>query len=67
MTPKSQVIDSAFDWSGERLGGRMSFGYLPPARRAVASIRHRAFTTGLGLRVVALARRRSALRWRKRG
>ena len=56
-----------FDWSGERLGGRMSFGYLPPARRAAASIRHRAFTTGLGLRVVALARRRSALRWRKRG
>src|SRR5207253_7242944 len=43
-----------FDWSGERLGGRMSFGYLPPARRAAASIRHRAFTTGVGLRVVAL-------------
>jgi Methyltransferase domain len=55
-----------FDWSGERLGGRMSFGYLAPGRRAVASLRHRAFTTRLGLRVVALARRRSALRWRKR-
>jgi Methyltransferase domain len=56
-----------FDWSGERLGGRMSFGYLPPARRAAASLRHRAFSTDLGLRIVALARRRAALRWRKRG
>ena len=55
-----------FDWSGERLGGRMSFGHLPPRRRAAASLRHRAFTTRLGLRLVALARRRSALRWRKR-
>jgi hypothetical protein len=45
----------------------MSFGYLPPARRAAASLRHRAFTTGLGLRVVSVARRRTALRWRKRG
>lgn len=56
-----------FDWAGERLGGRMSFGYLPPGRRAVASLRHRAFSTDLGLRLVSLARRRSALRWRKRG
>ena len=56
-----------FDWHGEALGGRMSFRYLPPARRAVASLRHRAFSTSLGLRVVGLARRRSALRWRKRG
>ena len=55
-----------FDWSGERLGGRMSFGYLPPGRRVASSLRHRAFTTRLGLRAVALARRRSALRWRKR-
>jgi hypothetical protein len=56
-----------FDWSGERIGGRMSFGYLPPERRAAASLRHRAFTTGPGLRLVALARRGSSLRWRKRG
>jgi hypothetical protein len=56
-----------WDWHGERLGGRMSFGYLPPARRAVASARHRVFSTPLGLRVVGLTRRRSALRWRKRG
>jgi hypothetical protein len=56
-----------FDWRGEPIGGRMSFRYLPPARRAAASLRHRAFSTPLGLRVVALARRRSELRWRKRG
>lgn len=56
-----------FDWHGERIGGRMSFRYLPPARRAAASLRHRVFSTPLGLRAVALARRRSALRWRKRG
>jgi hypothetical protein len=56
-----------FDWHGEAMGGRMSFRYLPPARRVGASLRHRAFSTPLGLRVVALARRRSELRWRKRG
>jgi hypothetical protein len=56
-----------FDWRGERIGGRLNFHYLPPARRALASLRHRAFTTELGLRAVALARRRSRLRWRKRG
>jgi methyltransferase family protein len=56
-----------WDWHGERVGGRMSFGYLPPAQRALASARQRVFSTPLGLRVVGLARRRSALRWRKRG
>jgi Methyltransferase domain len=56
-----------FDWHGEAIGGRMSFGYLPPARRAAASLRHRVFSTPLGLRVVALARRGSSLRWQKRG
>jgi hypothetical protein len=56
-----------FDWGGERLGGRMSFRYLPPAERAVASARHRIFSTRGGLALVGLARRRSALRWRKRG
>jgi len=56
-----------YDWNGEPIGGRMSFGYLPPARRAAASLRHRAFSTSLGLHLVALARRRSSLRWRKRG
>lgn len=56
-----------FDWLGERVGGRMSFRYLPGMRRAAASVAHRAFTTELGLRAVALARRNTALRWRKRG
>jgi hypothetical protein len=57
----------AFDWEGARIGGRMSFRYLPPGRRAAASARHRIFSTDLGLRAVALARRRSGLRWRRRG
>ncbi|HEX6701878.1 MAG TPA: class I SAM-dependent methyltransferase [Gaiellaceae bacterium] len=56
-----------WDWMGERVGRRMSFRYLPPGSRALASARHRIFTTGIGLRAVALARRNSALRWRKRG
>src|ERR687883_562852 len=55
-----------FDWHGEAIGGRMSFGSPPPAQGAVASLRHRAFSTPLGLRAVPPARRRSALRWRKR-
>jgi hypothetical protein len=55
------------DWGGERVGGRMSFRYLPPGRRAAASATHRAFTTDLGLRAVGFARRNAALRWRKRG
>jgi hypothetical protein len=57
----------AFDWDGARIGGRMSFRYLPPARRAAASARHRIFSTEVGLRAVALARRRTGLRWRRRG
>jgi Methyltransferase domain len=56
-----------FDWHGEPIGGRMSFRYLPPARRAAASLRHRVFSTPLGLRLVALGRRGSGLSWRKRG
>ena len=56
-----------FDWNGRRIGGRMSFRYLPPAERVVASARHRFFSTRLGLGLVGLARRRSALRWRKTG
>jgi precorrin-6B methylase 2 len=56
-----------FDWSGERIGRKLSFGYLPPLRRAAAAVQHRVFTTELGLRAVALARRRSRLRWRKTG
>lgn len=56
-----------FDWEGERLGGRMSFRYLPPLDRAVASARHRVFSTRGGLALVELYRRGSGLRWRKTG
>jgi precorrin-6B methylase 2 len=57
----------AFDWGGERLGGRMSFRYLPPLRRGTASARHRLLSTDPSLRALAFVRRRSGLRWRKRG
>lgn len=57
----------SFDWEGESIGGGMSFRYLPPAARAVATARHRLFSTRLGLRVVELARRGTGLRFRRRG
>jgi len=57
----------SFDWEGERIGGGMSFRYLPPAERALAAARHRLFSTRLGLRAVQLARRRTGLRFRRRG
>jgi len=44
------------EWKGERVGGRMSFRYLPPAQRAVAAVRQRFFSTRLGLQVVELVR-----------
>jgi Methyltransferase domain len=56
-----------FDWEGTRLGGRMSFRYLPPTERAVAATRHRIFSTRAGLAVVGLYRRGSGLRWRRTG
>ena len=56
-----------FDWNGSRIGGRMSFRYLPSAERVVGSARHRFFSTRAGLAVVAATRRRSRLRWRKTG
>ena len=55
---------SPFDWEG---GGRMGFGYLSPGERALASARQRFFSTRLGLRAVELARRRTGLRFRRRG
>lgn len=57
----------SFEWSGERLGGRMSFRFLPPRRRVVESLTQRAFRTRLGLAAVRIARRRSGLVWRRRG
>ncbi len=56
-----------WDWGGERIGGRMSFRYLPAAERAVAAVRHRVFSTRAGLALVSLLRRRSGLRWRQTG
>jgi predicted O-methyltransferase YrrM len=56
-----------FDWEGERVGGRMTFRYLPPPERAVASTRHRIFSTKAGLALVRAYRRGSGLRWRKTG
>lgn len=57
----------SFDWEGERIGGGMSFAYLGVPARAVASARHRFFSTRVGLRAVELARRRTGLRFRRRG
>jgi precorrin-6B methylase 2 len=57
----------AWDWGGERIGGRMSFRYLPAPERAVAAARHRIFSTRAGLALVGLIRRRSGLRWRQTG
>src|ERR671936_1650101 len=56
-----------FDWHGEPIGGRMSFRYLPPARRGGGALRPPGFSTPPRLPPVAFARRRSELRWRKRG
>jgi hypothetical protein len=56
-----------WDWAGERVGGRMSFRYLPPGERAVAAVRHRVFSTRAGLALLGLLRRRSGLRWRQTG
>jgi predicted O-methyltransferase YrrM len=44
------------DWRGERIGGRMSFRYLPPGQRPFASARQRFFSTRLGLKAAELAR-----------
>jgi hypothetical protein len=57
----------SFDWEGERIGGGTSFAYLPARARVVASARQRLFSTRLGLRAVELARRRTGLRFRRRG
>jgi hypothetical protein len=45
----------------------MTFRYLPPAERAVASTRHRVFSTKAGLALVKAYRRGSGLKWRKTG
>lgn len=47
-----------FDWHGEPIGRGLSFHYLPPDQRVVAAVRHRVFSTALGLRAVGWARSR---------
>jgi predicted O-methyltransferase YrrM len=44
------------EWKGERIGGRMSFRYLPARRRPLAAVRQRVLSTRLGLKAVELAR-----------
>jgi len=50
----------AFDAGAEAAHGRMRFAYLPPGRRAVASVRQRAFSTRAGLWLARHTRRRSS-------
>ena len=56
----------SFDWEGERT--QMSFGYLPPRARAVASARQRRLLDAARVcAAVELARRRTGLRFRRKG
>lgn len=55
-----------FDSLGEEGGRRVSFGYLPPHRRAVASARHRIFSTRAGLAVVRATRKHAPFFFRSR-
>ncbi|HUF01379.1 MAG TPA: class I SAM-dependent methyltransferase [Gaiellaceae bacterium] len=53
-----------YDSLGEEGVGRVSFGYLPPQRRVVASVRHRVFSTGPGLAAVRGLRRHAPFLFR---
>lgn len=53
-----------FDSLGEEGVGHVSFAYLPPHRRAVASVRHRVFSTRAGLAVVRGVRKHAAFLFR---
>jgi predicted O-methyltransferase YrrM len=55
----------SFDWTGERIGGRMNFRYLAPAERSVAAARHRFFSSRIGLGALSWLSR-SGIRYRKR-
>lgn len=46
-----------FEYTGGRFGGLVSFRYLPPHRRAVASLRHRLLDSAAGARAVRAGRR----------
>ena len=53
-----------FDSLGEEGVGHVSFGYLPPHRRAVAAVRHRVFSTRAGLAVVRAVRKHAPFLFR---
>jgi predicted O-methyltransferase YrrM len=53
-----------FDSLGEEGVGHVSFGYLPPHHRAVASVRHRVFSTRPGLAFVRAVRRHAPFLFR---
>jgi precorrin-6B methylase 2 len=53
-------------FAGDPAIGRPSFRYLPPARRARASTRHRIFTTRAGLALVGWTRRHAPWLWTAR-
>lgn len=53
-----------YDSLGEEGVGRVSFGYLPPHRRAVAAVRHRVFSTRPGLATVRAVRKHAPFLFR---
>jgi hypothetical protein len=53
-----------FDSLGEEGVGHVSFAYLPPHRRAVASVRHRVFSTRAGLAAVRAVRKHAPFLFR---
>ena len=53
-----------FDSLGEEGIGHVSFAYLPPHRRAVASVRHRVFSTRAGLAAVRAVRKHAPFLFR---
>ncbi len=55
-----------FDSLGEEGVGSVSFAYLPPHRRVVASTRHRVFSTRAGLAVVRATRKHASFLFRER-
>ena len=55
-----------FDSLGEEGVGSVSFAYLPPHHRVVASTRHRVFSTRAGLAVVRATRKHASFLFRER-
>lgn len=61
-----KIVDELppYDSLGEEGMGRVSFGYLPPHRRAVAAVRHRVFSTRAGLATVRAVRKHTPFLFR---